>query len=56
MLGHNREYEICSLETRDGTHKNSLGSDFCTQNGALGVELFSALGLQVILHLLVSYE
>ena len=42
MLGHNREYEICSLETRDGTHKNSLGSDFCTQNGALGVDLISA--------------
>ena len=42
MLGHNREYKICSLETHDETHKNSLGSDFCTQNGALGIDLISA--------------
>ena len=41
MLGHNREYEINSLEICDGTHKNLLGLDFCTQNGALGIDLIS---------------
>ena len=41
MLGHNREYEICSLETRDETHKNSLGTDFWTENDALGIVLIS---------------
>ena len=35
------EDEICSLETHDGTHKNSLGTNIGTQNGALGTNLFS---------------
>ena len=39
--GHNHEYEICWLETHEGTHKNSLGTNFGTQNGALGTNLIS---------------
>ena len=31
------ENEICSLETQDGTHKNTLGTNFGIQNKALGM-------------------
>ena len=39
--GHNHEYKICSLETHDGTHKNSLGTNIRAQIGALGTNLIS---------------
>ena len=42
QLGHNREYKLCSLEAHDGSHKNSLGTDSWTQNGALEIDLISA--------------